>query len=284
MGLWPAPAPTGYLNEKRVDRKGYVMIDPQRAPIVKQMFEKVAYEGWSGRKVYHWLKFDMNFRSPTSNKVFTLSNVYRLLQLPFYYGVFEYPAKSGNWYTGKHQPIITRELFEKAREQLVRSEIKQHNKEFAFTRLITCGHCGSSVTANERIKKLRDGSSARYVYYGCTRGKDIDCKGGYLREDALIEQLIVLINNIDMDLLSTHRMFHQELDRFNKFRKSVLGVSSSEQTPEPEVEPKTYAKYILQRGSDSEKRLLMSSLRSRIFIKDKCIGIEIKQEISEPPG
>ena len=51
MGLWPAPAMTGYLNEKRIDRKGYVMIDPDRAPIVKQMFEKVANEHWSGRKV-----------------------------------------------------------------------------------------------------------------------------------------------------------------------------------------------------------------------------------------
>src|SRR5690606_670414 len=61
MGLWPAPAPMGYLNEKRADRKGYVYIDPERGPIIKKMFEKVAYEKWSGRKLYHWLKFDLNF-------------------------------------------------------------------------------------------------------------------------------------------------------------------------------------------------------------------------------
>lgn len=28
MGLWPSVAPTGYLNEKLIDRKGYVMVDP----------------------------------------------------------------------------------------------------------------------------------------------------------------------------------------------------------------------------------------------------------------
>jgi site-specific DNA recombinase len=28
MGLWPAPAPMGYLNEMRADRKGHVYIDP----------------------------------------------------------------------------------------------------------------------------------------------------------------------------------------------------------------------------------------------------------------
>ena len=131
------------INEKRIDRKGQVIVDPQRAPVVKQMFEKVAYEKWTGRRLYHWLKFDMNFRSSTSNKPLTLSNIYRLLQLPFYAGTFEYPAGSGNWYAGKHTPIISRELFDKTVEQLKRDRITHpESKEFAFTKLITCGLCG----------------------------------------------------------------------------------------------------------------------------------------------
>ena len=32
MGLWPSPAPTGYLKEKRMDRKYQTLIDPDRAP------------------------------------------------------------------------------------------------------------------------------------------------------------------------------------------------------------------------------------------------------------
>lgn len=63
MGLRPGPAVVGYLNEKRMDKKCEVVIDHERAPIVKQMFEKVAYEKWSGRKLYHWLKFDLNFKT-----------------------------------------------------------------------------------------------------------------------------------------------------------------------------------------------------------------------------
>ena len=112
MGLWPAPAPTGYLKEKRMDRKCETLIDPDRAPIVKKVFEKAAYEKWTGRKIYHWLKFDLNFKSANSNKNLTLSNIYMMLGNPFYYGVFEYPKKSGNWYTGKHEPIITKEIFD----------------------------------------------------------------------------------------------------------------------------------------------------------------------------
>ncbi|MCC6520844.1 recombinase family protein [Candidatus Nomurabacteria bacterium] len=43
MGLWPTTAPTGYVNSNRTDQKCQVFIDPHRAPIIKQMFEKVAY-------------------------------------------------------------------------------------------------------------------------------------------------------------------------------------------------------------------------------------------------
>ena len=59
MGLPPGPAVVGYLNEKHLDKKCQVLIDPERAPIVKQIFEKVAYEKCSGRKIFHWLNLSL---------------------------------------------------------------------------------------------------------------------------------------------------------------------------------------------------------------------------------
>jgi hypothetical protein len=41
------------------------------------------------------------------------------------------------------------------------------NKEFAFTRLISCGFCGSGVTACEKYKNQQNGNVHRYVYYRC---------------------------------------------------------------------------------------------------------------------
>ena len=111
MGLWPGKAPTGYLNEKRTDRKCEVVIDKNRAPIVLQMFEKVAYEKWSGRKLHHWLRFEIKFTTQ-HGKPLALGNIYRMLQRSFYYGVYEHPVGSGKWYTGRHKPIITKELFD----------------------------------------------------------------------------------------------------------------------------------------------------------------------------
>ena len=274
MGLWPAPAPTGYLNEKRIDRKGHVIIDPQRAPVIKQMFEKVAYEHWSGRKIYHWLKFDMNFRSASSNKPLTLSNIYKLLQTPFYYGTFEYPMGSGNWYTGKHQPIITRELFEKTQEWLKRDKIvRGESKEFAFTRLMTCGLCGSGITAQEKFKELKTTKTiVRYVYYGCTRGRDRNCKNLYIREEKLIDQLIRLIGQMDFNESEIRKRFEEEIKRHAKFQKSFLGQKTQE--TELRFEPTKYAVYVLKEGTIEEKRELLSCVKNRIILENKAIRLD----------
>lgn len=63
MGLWTCKPPTGYTKFKRMDQKCEAIIDPVRAPIIKQIFEKVGYQNWSGRKVFHWLKHDIDFKT-----------------------------------------------------------------------------------------------------------------------------------------------------------------------------------------------------------------------------
>ena len=274
MGLWPAPAPTGYLNEKRADRRGHVLVDQERAPVIREMFEKVAYEKWTGRKLYHWLKFDLNFRTPYGNKNLTLSNVYKILNTPFYYGEFEYPAKSGNWYKGKHKPIISKELFEKAKERLKRDRIvRSETKEFAFTKLIKCGLCGSGVSAEEKFKFIKStGLTARYVYYGCSRSRDRNCKSGYIREEDLIEQLIGLLRYLGLNSSEVKKKFKKELEKFNKFHRAVLGISNSDEEYK-EIDIKTYARYILKEGSNEEKREFMGCISSKIKVSEKTLEI-----------
>ena len=273
MGLRPGVAPTGYLNENRIDRKCQVIVDPQRAPVIKQMFEKVAYEKWSGRKLYHWLKFDLNFKTK-GNKNLSLSNIYIILTNPFYYGAFEYPQGSGNWYSGKHQPIIKKELSDKVREQLKRDQIQKENKEFAFTKLITCGLCGSGITADEKFKKQKNGNVHRYVYYGCTRSRDLHCKGGYIREEELIDQLSAVLDKLNVNELGVRDKFEKELERYNRFRRAVLGIGKDEKLPEEKIDIKTYAKYLLKEGTIVEKRELLGCLKSRLVIKNKVVLLE----------
>ena len=270
MGLRPGPAVVGYLNEKRMDKKCEVVIDPERAPIVKQMFEKVAYEKWSGRKLYHWLKFDLNFKTRSGNKGLTLSNIYLILQNPFYYGVFEYPRKSGNFYTGRHEPIINKELFELVQEQ-VKSQVlrTQEPKEFAFTKMMTCGLCGSGICADEKFKKLKDGSVNRHIYYGCTRSKDKNCKCGYINEIELIQQFEKLIDQVNINEIGMKEKIKYEVERIKRFNQSVL--NTKQQIQIKDVDIRDYAKFILKDGLIEEKRELLTCFKSKILLKNKVI-------------
>lgn len=271
MGLWPGVAPIGYLNQKHIEKKCQIIIDQERAPIVKKMFEKMAYDKWSGRKIYHWLKFELNFKS-TGNHHVALGNLFRILQNPIYYGPFEYPRGSGNWYQGKHEPIITKELFDKAQEQLKRDKIVRQSREFAFTKLMLCGLCGSGISAEEKYKQLKDGSVVKYIYYGCGRSKDRHCKNPYLREEELTEQLIKIMDQIDLNQTGVQHKFEEELKRYNKFNRGVLGIRNQIKDHEA-LDLRTYAKYILRDGTNEEKRELMGCFKSQIKIRKHIVTI-----------
>ncbi len=198
---------------------------------------------WSGRKLHQWLKFDLNFKSK-GNKNLSLGNIYVILQNPFYYGTFEYPEKSGNWYQGKHEPLISKELFDAVqahlkRDQIVRSEIK----EFAFTKLMTCGSCGSGICADEKFKRLKDGTSARYIYYSCTRHKDKNCKNGYVREEALIEQMVKVMDGVDFNKIAMREKFEEEVERLRKFQRAF--AHGGDAAPQKDIDLRDYAKYLL---------------------------------------
>jgi hypothetical protein len=235
------------------------------------MFEKVAYEKWSGRKIYHWLKFDLNFKSVTGNKGLTLGNIYLILQNPFYYGVFEYPVKSGNFYTGKHTPLITKELYEQVQAQIKSQYVRSESKEFAFTKLMECGLCGSGITADEKFKKQKNGNVHRHVYYGCTKARDKDCKCGYINEVDLLKQFEELMDKINLDEIGLKEKIKEEVERFKKFQQALLG--KREKVSIGDIDIRNYAKYLLSEGKDVEKRELLGCLKSKIFFKEKKIAL-----------
>jgi DNA invertase Pin-like site-specific DNA recombinase len=271
MGLWPGPAPTGYMKEKRMDRKCETLLDPERAPIIKKMFEKVAYEHWSGRKIYNWLKFDLNLRTAVGKKHLSLGNIYKVLDNTFYYGVFEYPRQSGNWYTGKHEPIVTKELFDLVQAQIKSNVLRVENKEFAFTKMMLCGLCGSGISADEKFKKLKNGGVARYVYYGCTKARGVDCKCGYTEERELLKQFNELIEKINLNEIEVKEKIKYDVERFSKLQKFLLGTK--EKVDILNIDVRGYAKYVLKEGTDIEKRELLGCLKSKICLANKKISL-----------
>lgn len=235
------------------------------------MFEKVGYEKWSGRKVYNWLKFELNFKTAAGNKNLSLSNIYIILQNPFYYGVFEYPKESGRWYQGKHKPLISKELYDLVQEQVKSQVVRSESKEFAFTRLMECGLCGSGVTADEKFKKQKNGNVHRHVYYGCNKSKDRACKSGYINEPALIDQFVELIDRIDINEIGVKEKIKSEVERLRKFQQSVLDIKTK--TVVADLDIRNYAKYVLREGADIEKRELLGCLKSKLFLANKELSL-----------
>lgn len=272
MGLWPSVAPTGYLNHPDRNKKCEVILDEYRADVIKQMFEKVAENGWSGRKLYHWLRDEIKFVTK-NGKPLTLSNVYIILKSTFYYGEFEYPKGGGKWYVGKHDPIITKDLYNRVQNKLTNDNtVRVQNKEFAFTRMITCGLCGSGITADEKFKKLKDGTENRYVYYGCTKFKDKTCPCGHIREEDLIEQLASILDTVSLDEIGMKDQIRAGLESHNAFQQSVLGITP-DKIKVKEVDIRNYAKHILRDRPIDEKRALLCNLRSKLTLNEKQITL-----------
>ena len=275
MGLYPCIAPTGYRNSKHTDKRCHIEIDPERAPVVKKMFEKIAYENITGRQLYFWLRDEVKFKTRTGKSLY-LGNLYMVLRNHFYYGTFEYPKGSGEWYKGAHEPLISKALFDQVQEKIKVQNTREsgmQSKEFAFTKLMTCGLCGSGITADEKYKKQKNGNVHRYVYYGCTKHNDKNCKCGYINEDDLVEQLTEMMDKIEFNEIGMRKKIKEEIERHKKFQSGLLGEKESK-VKVKDVEVRNYAKYILREGQMHEKRELLRCLKSRITMAQKLIELK----------
>lgn len=275
MGFRPGVSPIGYIHDKYADKgQKRIMLDPERAPIIKQMFEKVAYDNASGRDIYKWF-VDIGFTSRSGKRV-ALSGIYMMLKEHFFYGEFEYPVGSGKWYKGSYDPIITKELFFKAQANL-QAPPKRHpgTKEFDFTRLFTCGRCGSGITADEKFKHCKNGNKHRYVYYCCTRFKDKFCKERPIREEQLLGQLLHIIDKVDIDEIGAREQIDREIIRYRQFANSVLGHEADLGLRPIDADVRKYAKHVLVHGTKDEKREVLGCLKSRIELKDKCLILRV---------
>lgn len=273
LGFRPNMTPLGYLND-HYSGKGQkkVFVDKKRAPIIKQAFEKVA-AGASGREVYDYMRL-AGFKTK-SGKDITLSGVYRMLNNPYYCGIFEFPVGSGKWYKGSYKPIITRELFDAVQKKMVVApKSKPGTKQFDFIKLFKCGRCGSGITAQDKYKQTKKHGRRRYVYYHCTQGRDFYCPEPYIREEKLVEALLKLLGRLTIEEIASKEALHNELDRFRRLSSAVLGYGDDSEQ-KVEINLHNFAKYILIEGTRAEKRALVSCLNQTVYLKNKELSIQI---------
>ena len=170
LGGTPTRAPLGYLNViDRVEGREIrsVRTDQERAPHIQWMFEAYASGDYLIRELAdelaeRGLRTRPTPKRPTGVPV-TTSMVERMLANPYYVGVVLF---EGVEYQGRHEPLISRELFEavqtlKASRRLSKEKPYQHPHYLKGT--VFCGTCGERLG----VMKARNRHGQTYPYFYC---------------------------------------------------------------------------------------------------------------------
>jgi hypothetical protein len=132
---------------------------------------------------------------------------------------------------------------------------------------MACGLCGSGISADEKYKKLKNGSIKSHIYYGCTKARDKNCKCGYIAETELVKQLQILLDGIKINESSVKKRIVSEVTRYKRFEHSLLGQDINFEVEDIDI--KRYIKFLLKEGSVEEKREIMSCFQSQILLSQK---------------
>jgi site-specific DNA recombinase len=272
MGWRPCPAPLGYINYSHNGTKK-VMLDKEIAPKIKELFELVAEAGFSGRDLKRMIDRDKIIKQHTGRKI-SLSMIYRILRTPFYYGRFEYPQASGNWYTGAHEPLITKELFDKVgKKLLVPIKPKWGEKYFMLKDLFKCAYCGASIVGEEKFKFQDNGNKHKYIYYHCSKRVDPTCPEEYVTEDALKGELVNFIlfsERKRSDILTITPTIKRQMDGFKKVKNEILTQQKIENVSK-NLKFSDYFKYIVINGTKEEKVNVFEALSKPLYLHNKTV-------------
>jgi len=191
QGLWPQMAPLGYLNNKETKQ---IYVDKEKAKFIKKAFETYATGKYTLKELRKIIN-GLGLRG-RRGKMLSVSNYQYLLRNPFYYGLIRY---NGEYYEGKHEPIITKKLFDEVQEVMKRKSKPQKAdkmKFFLYRGIFKCGGCGYSITADKKIKK----SGKEYIYYYCTKkNPNHKCSQNvFTREEKISSQINEVIQKVSL--------------------------------------------------------------------------------------
>lgn len=174
-------APIGYQNVRLVDDKGReertVILDPERAPLIKLAFEEYATGNWTVADLAeHLAACGLNTRSTPRipSQPITLKTLHKVMVNPYYKGVVTY---KGIEYKGAHEALIDTETWDKVQSILAsRINGERNLKHPHFLKgSVYCAYCGERLIVSNEKKK--DGTV--YPYFVCNgrhSKRQKDCK------------------------------------------------------------------------------------------------------------
>jgi DNA invertase Pin-like site-specific DNA recombinase len=179
QGFYPMPAPIGYMDRGAAQPKEP---DPSKASLIIKAFQIYARGDISIRRLTLTM-YDAGLRTRGGNRV-SENGMATILHNTFYTGVIKI-GPSGEMFVGRHQPIISKTLFDQVQRALSGRHIKGIRRhDFLFRRLLVCADCRRTLIGE--IQKAK-------IYYRCqTR----TCEQKTIREDEVNVAVVELLRRI----------------------------------------------------------------------------------------
>ena len=183
-GIWPRNAPMGYLNDSE---KKIIIPDPERAPYIKKAFEAYASGKYTLRQIRDMIT-GLGLRSIKSEEL-SVSVIHEILRNPIFSGLMRY---GGEIHEGKHEPIITKKLFDQCQEVMMRKSKPKDTgfKTYLYRGFFRCGECGCFITTE---------TQKGHNYLRCTKRKN-PCTQKYVREEIITSEIKKNIKKISLPL------------------------------------------------------------------------------------
>ena len=150
LGRWVFLAPLGYINAPRAMGKS-LMPDPERAPIVRRVFEEYATGRFTKQQVLEqaWAWGLTNRR----NCPLTSQAIGTLLRNRLYAGIVDVPEYGVRAKRGDFEPLISEELFYRVQSVLsglvpATTPQQRAHPDFPLRAFVRCVSCGRGLTGS----------------------------------------------------------------------------------------------------------------------------------------
>ncbi len=206
-GIWPRNAPMGYLNDSE---KKIIIPDPERTPYITKAFEAYATGKYTLRQIRDMIT-GLGLRSMKSEEL-SVSVMHEILRNPIFCGLMRY---GGEIHEGKHEPIITKKLFDQCQEVMMRKSKPKGKglKEYIYRGFFHCGECGCFITTE---------TQKGHNYLRCTKRKN-PCNQKYVREEIITSQIEKEIKKVSLPLDWANWMIvENEKDRQSENQSSEI--------------------------------------------------------------
>ena len=189
-GEWMGVAPLGYKYDRSGDSKEQRIVFNDDAPLIKKAFIM---------KLHGASNVEISQTIMKKGVRLTVKRLTETLRNPFYCGFVSSNLLEGEVVKGKHDPLISEEMFLQVNDVLKKNaqgyKWKEENESLPLRRFVKCAECENPFTGYVRKKVLKSGKVLHFHYYKCNT-KSCRCN----RSNQLMhEKFAQLLNQFQLD-------------------------------------------------------------------------------------